>query len=144
LTPRGGRVESRGIGMKLRLRGNSLRLRLQKPEVASLAQGAAVVDSTQFGPEPESRFVCRIEARGDAQISTRFAEGVLTVTVPETTARSWADNETVGLYAETVWGLKIALEKDFRCLEPRPGEDEGGAYERPAGYLPDPCSTDER
>ncbi len=130
--------------MKLRLRGNSLRLRLQKPEVAALARGETVEDSTQFGPGPESRFVCRVEARGSAELSTIFTAGVLTVIVPETTARSWAGNETVGLYAETAWGLKIALEKDFRCMEPRPDEDEGGAYERPAGYVPDPCSTDER
>ena len=99
-------------------------------------------DSTPLGPRPEARFVCRVESGNGSKLSTAFADGVLAVAVPEAMARSWAEGDVVGLYAETEWGLRIALEKDFRCLEPRPDEDEGGAYERPAGFVPDSCSPD--
>jgi hypothetical protein len=128
--------------MKLRLRENSLRIRLRQPEVDRLGAGGSVENTTVLGPGPTERFKCRVVAGSAKDITSDLADGVLTVFLPETAVAAWVQGDDVGLYAETAWGLSIAVEKDFRCLEPRANEDDSGAFERPAGGPPDECSLD--
>lgn len=128
--------------MKLRLLGNSLRLRLRQPEVAALGAGATVEAATAFGPDPSARFVCRLAPADIPAVTCDFASGTLLVSLPTTATNAWAGSSDVGLYAETPWGLRIAIEKDFRCLEVRPDEDESGAFDRPEGFAPGLCATD--
>ncbi len=55
--------------------------------------------------------------------------------------KAWAQNQSIGIYAQAEWGLKIAVEKDFKCLDPRRDEDETDAFENPhAGGHP-ACPT---
>ena len=58
-----------------------------------------------------------------------FSGGASTVLVPTETVRVWASGDEVGLYAQD-GELRIAIEKDFRCLT-RAGE-EPDAYTHPA------------
>lgn len=116
--------------MKLRIRGNSLRLRLSQTEVHAFAERGALAESTCFGPGTKLTYAM---AFGDA-IGASLTSARIVVTVPAAVARTWATNEVVGLEAEqdTDDGgtLRILIEKDFACLKPR-DEDDTDAYPHP-------------
>jgi len=122
--------------MKLRVRGNTLRLRLSRGEVNELAARGEVRDGVAFGAEPSERLGYAIVASdGAAVTSARLAGGSIEVIVPRSLAREWAASETVGFEAEQAIGeglsLQILVEKDFACLTPRKGEDDADAFPNP-------------
>ncbi len=123
--------------MKLRLRGNSLRLRLTRNEVSHLAEAGLVEESVTFGPGTESVLVYRVRS-GEADDATHRA-GCIEVVVRPVALREWASGIAEGIYFETGAGLRVAVEKDFRCLAPRDGEDDSDAYEHPGG--PPTCAV---
>jgi hypothetical protein len=117
--------------MKVRIRENTLRLRLTQTEVAELARAGQVENRTQLGQNPAAALVCRL------QLSTfRVVPGVefegnrITVSLPELEAKAWARDNEVGIYGEEPWGLKLSIEKDFQCLDQRPNEDDSDAFDR--------------
>jgi len=105
--------------MKLRILGNSLRLRLAQTEVTELVRAGRVENRAQLGQDPALAFVFRLQLS-----AFRLAPGVefdgsrITVSLPETQARTWAQENEVGIYREEPWGLKLSVEKDFHCPEP--------------------------
>lgn len=122
--------------MKLRIRGNTLRLRLSRGEVKALAESGAVREEIAFGSAATERLGYAIVASDEAKAtSARLTGGSVEVLVPRTLAREWAANETVGLEAEQAIGgglsLSILVEKDFACLTPRKGEDDTDAFPNP-------------
>ena len=123
--------------MKLRLRGNSLRLRLTRNEVSRLAEVGLVEESVAFGPGTESALVYRVRS-GEADDATHRA-GCIEVVVRPAALKDWANGTSEGIYFETGPGLRVAVEKDFRCLAPRDGEDDSDAYEHPGG--PPTCAV---
>lgn len=125
--------------MKLRIRGNSLRLRLTRGEVAALAERGRVDDGIAFGSEPGARLGYSIVCADDASVlSARLGGGAIVVTVPAAVARAWAASDDVSLEAEQALGgggggdvLRLLVEKDFACLQPRTDEDDGDAFPNP-------------
>jgi len=72
----------------------------------------------------------RIQSRaGTEPLHADFTGGVLTVLIPTGAVRAWAAGDEVGLYAQDE-ALRIAIEKDFRCLTRV--EEEPDAYPNPA------------
>jgi hypothetical protein len=117
--------------MKLRIRGNSLRLRLTQTEVAELVYTGRLENRTQLGQEPAQAFVLRLQLSPFRLVpGVEFDGGRITVSLPETQARSWAQENEVGIYTEEPWGLKLSVEKDFQCLDQRPDEDDSDAFDR--------------
>lgn len=120
--------------MKLRIRASSLRLRVTRGEVDRLRQGSPIVELVPFGTT-SLRYALRVAAV--PAMKARFEAGCIEVEVPTELARTWLDTEQVGLAAEQQVGdggpLQILLEKDFACLKPREGEDDGDAFPNPAG-----------
>ena len=120
--------------MKLRILGNSIRLRVGKGELAELADTGAVADSIQFGPG--QTLVYRIVADRSGKSSARFSEGVVTVTVPGSAVQGLATTDQVSIRGEQALAdggsLAILVEKDFECLVPRTGEDPRDLYDNPA------------
>jgi hypothetical protein len=117
--------------MKLRIRGDSVRLRLTRSEVARLADGATVEEATHFPGGTVLRYALLSRA-GAASVGAGFAAGLLTVEVPEHAARHWATTETVEIRAEVPFDggvLTVLVEKDFPCLTTRPGEDDSDAFQ---------------
>jgi hypothetical protein len=115
--------------MKLRVKGNSLRLRLTRPEVMRLRDDGLLEESVGFGEGEVLTYRLRCAAT-PGPLHAAFYRGTIEVTVSSETARSWAVAEEVGLYAQA-GGLQIAIEKDFRCLT-RPSSEEPDAYPNPA------------
>jgi len=71
----------------------------------------------------------RIQSTGATELHADFSGRAITVLIPAEMGRDWAAGDEVGLYAQD-GALKIAIEKDFRCLT-RP-EEEPDAYPHPA------------
>ena len=105
--------------MKLRIRGNTLRLRLTRGEVDAVGAGEVVTETLQVGPA--SRLTYAIEPRADVLVpSAAFTGARLTIVVPDGIAAQWATSEQVGIDAQVpngeAGGLSITIEKDFACL----------------------------
>jgi hypothetical protein len=119
--------------MKIRLKGNSLRIRLSKPEVTALANNRELEDYTSFGANSLAYRV-RTTPQGDA-LSAFFDHNTITLLVPASLLNGWADNEIVGFDAHMPLPgneqLYLLLEKDFKCID-RTSEDESFNYDHPS------------
>lgn len=120
--------------MKLRVRGNSIRLRLTRGEVAALADTGRVEDGASFPGGGRLGYV--LASAADATALSASIEGAtVIVTVPAAQARAWAEGDDVGLEAEQALDggatLRVLVEKDFACLKPREGEDDADAFPHP-------------
>jgi hypothetical protein len=120
--------------LKLRILGNSIRLRVGKSELAELAGNGAVADTIHFGPGQALRY--RIVADRDGGMSASFAAGEITITLPGNEVQSLAATDQVSIRGEQALAggepLAILVEKDFECLVPRAGEDPRDLYDNPA------------
>jgi len=113
--------------MKLRLQGNSLRLRLNRPEVARLAAGERVEETVAFGPG--KTFSYSIESgsqaghsTGSGGIQAGIGEHNVFVRIPSELASEWAESDQVGI-EDQIGPLKILIEKDFQCTHSSRDED---------------------
>jgi len=121
--------------MKLRIRGNSVRLRVTRSELALVAASGTVTDTVRFGPGSQLEY--RLIAIDGADVGAEFAAGALTVHVPVTVVAEWAATDLVSISGEQPLDggevLHILVEKDFECLAPRPDEPPGDFFANPAG-----------
>ncbi len=122
--------------MKLRIRGNSLRLRLKRGEVERLAAGNKLVEETEF---PGSVFSYSLELSDNEDMVASFSNGRIVISMPREIIPEWADTDLVTLYTEQELPadrkLEILVEKDFTCLEPghhRNCEDDDDTYPHPS------------
>ena len=114
--------------MKLRLQGNSVRLRLTRSEVARLRETGLMEESVDFGAGAALAY--RLQTRLEpGAMEAAYRQGILTVSISKEAAQAWAGSEEVGLYSQ-FGALAISVEKDFRCLT-RPRDDERDAYPHP-------------
>ena len=120
--------------MKLRIRDNSLRLRLTQVEVERLRRDGLVSARILF---PDGReLVYEVESSPASVAPTTFYVGnTITVRLPETLVLAWAATDQVSIEEEQLLTggerLRILVEKDFACLAPREGEDESDMYPHP-------------
>ena len=119
--------------MKLRIRGNSLRIRLTQPEVRQLSGGHAVEDHCVLSPL--SQLSIAAEPWHLNVFSAAFEDGTLTVRIPQGAITSWAETDEEGIYATldngTSEGLRIAIEKDYSCVSPRAEESDAEQFPNP-------------
>jgi hypothetical protein len=116
--------------MKLRIFGDSLRLRLSKGEVEQMGAQGRVQDAIHFGPGgPQLVYVLVADTAVQA-VHASFAGGEVTVRVPAEAVRAWVDSDQVGMSA-TQGELSILVEKDFKCVVPREGEESYDGFDNP-------------
>jgi hypothetical protein len=121
--------------VKLRIKGNSLRLRVTRSELDRLLAGEPIEEAIHFSPAPESalRYVLRVDpvSKG-THIS--YIDGEIDVSVSSEQARVWNEETQVGIYTtldlSSAGALKIAIEKDFACLDGR-DEDNHDTFANP-------------
>lgn len=119
--------------MKLRIKGDSLRLRLAQGEMRTLAERGEVEDRISFPGGTALRYRLRVD-RENTEISASYASNLIDVLVPEALSERWCGTDLVTLTASPAMGageLRIVLEKDWACLAPREGEDESDNFRHP-------------
>lgn len=118
--------------MKLRILNDSIRLRLDRQEVERLGAGGTVRCATRF--PAGAPFGYELGAGGEA-VSAAFVDGVMRISVPVTALAAWAGDDTrVGIRESLpldAGELTVLVEKDFECLEPRPGESQSNRFRNP-------------
>jgi len=122
--------------MKLRIKGNSIRLRLGQSEVQRLAIEGFVEEFTVFGPSAEHRLVYAIYAfSAQHSVSVTFAGRRLVICVPSSEIHVWATTDQVGISALQQAGdgneLRILIEKDFECIDAPSDESQEDAFPHP-------------
>ncbi len=105
--------------MKLRIDGNSVRIRLSRSEVARLAGGERIEQTTEFLAGAVLR--SSIEPARDLPMTkATFENTCVAVFVPETDIIRWSRSDEVSITAAqptaTGVGLNLLIEKDFECL----------------------------
>lgn len=115
--------------MKVRIKGNTLRLRVSRSELAKLLRGERVEDSIQFTAAPESRLSYGLQAAQQSQpVAIEWKPQSMIVSIAQERVKQWCAEGEVGVYATidlgTAGSLAVAIEKDFACLD---GSDEENA-----------------
>lgn len=120
--------------MKLRIRNNSVRLRLTRGEVDSLRAEGLVSARIGF-PGGHSLSYLVESSPASVKPAAFFSDNVVTVRLPETAVLAWATSEQVSIDGDLLLDdgdtLHILVEKDFACLAPREDEDESDMYPHP-------------
>ncbi len=118
--------------MKIRIKGNSIRMRLSRSEVARFAKEGYLEECTEFGSNAFVYALRRVEE--GKELSAGFADGKITMIVPASTANEWTTTDKVGFDGNMDTGsgkqLYLLLEKDFKCIDPA-HEDQSDNYEHP-------------
>lgn len=121
--------------MKLRIEGNTVRIRLSKAEVEKLTTSKYIEERTSFG---NIIFVCALQSKQRGkELTADFDGNKMTMFVPLALLKDWATNEVTGFEAQmkvsATESLHLLLEKDFKCLDKKP-EDQSGKYDNPKDY----------
>jgi hypothetical protein len=117
--------------MKLRMRGDSLRLRLTQSEVKRIAQGETVKETTHFlSGIPLHYILSPVETLEG--VVAQYNENQIIVSLPMKLAKDWAKSESVSIKREEN-KFSILIEKDFTCLKERKNEieDESDMFSNP-------------
>lgn len=125
--------------MKLRIQGNSLRLRISKSELAKFVETGRLQETVYFGPEQGSELTYILARDGNRPgLDVEASAGQVKVIVPANTARAWAESERVGIEGHVDLGargkLSILIEKDFACID-RSDEENADTFPNPLAAL---------
>jgi hypothetical protein len=118
--------------MKLRIKSNSIRIRLTKTEVSTLASAGYLEDETLFANNKLVYALQKVEAGNE--LWAAFEGNKITLFVPSILIKDWPENNVVGFEANMPVAenktLYLLLEKDFVCLD-HTTEDQSDHYENP-------------
>ncbi|MFP4090458.1 MAG: DUF7009 family protein [Cyclobacteriaceae bacterium] len=120
--------------MKLRIRGNTIRLRLTKTEVEQFGKEGHVQESLLFGPDPAQHFRYEIVTHASvSQLAVAYENHAIRIMVPQPMAEKWVHTDEVGFEQEVNTGsesIHLLVEKDFQCLH-RDDAEEPDNYAHP-------------
>jgi Family of unknown function (DUF7009) len=122
--------------MKLRIRGNSIRIRMDRKDLAKLLHCGRVIDAARFGPGVDRALTYAVEV-GPAPRKRPHADyvaGRLLVTIDRDDVEEWSQGDHVGFdHAQAVEGgvVRVILEKDFACLDRSAGQEAEDAWAFP-------------
>jgi hypothetical protein len=118
--------------MKLRIKGDSLRLRISPSEMSQLLTSGCIEETIHFGPQPEAGLTYALLTRTapvtpGAPLEVQYRPSEVTVVIGAEHARIWAEGTQVGVYARVSLpegSLELAVEKDFACLDKNASENQ--------------------
>ena len=106
--------------MKLRIKGNSIRLRLTKTEIANFGKQGFLEERTEFINGSVLGYTLQCKA-GIVNLEASFSENRIRVFVPENMTQQWTTTDVVGFEHTLDTGngkqLFLLIEKDFICLD---------------------------
>jgi hypothetical protein len=120
--------------MKMRIKGNSLRLRVSRSDIAQLMRTGRIQESIRFAPEAAAKLTYALEYGERAQeISAQYGDCEIRVLLSTEAARRWANGDGVGIYGAAETGgvpLELIVEKDYACID-RADADNADAFPNP-------------
>jgi len=121
--------------MKLRISGNSLRLRVSRSELAKLVAGGSLEETIHFAPEASANFIYALQQTPSvSRPAVQYAGNKLTVFIPADQAKMWGVTDQVGIAEDISLGdlgsLALLIEKDFACLD-RSNESNEDTFPNP-------------
>ena len=117
--------------MKLRIKGDSLRLRVSRSELERLLGGERIEETIHFTAAPEARLTYALQSTPQSDpVRLQYLPQSVTVFLSEEQANFWGKEGEIGIYTSIYTftdigeasSLEIIIEKDFACLDR--GEDE--------------------
>jgi hypothetical protein len=124
--------------MKLRIYGNSLRLRLSRTDMQVFARNGSIQDAVQFAFDSPLSYALESTSSVE-EVRARYKDRTIRVLIPTKVARQWMNSDQVGISFAEPGGPSLLIEKDFRCLHREPGQ----AYDD-ADAFPNPLECSER
>ena len=121
--------------MKLRIKGDSLRLRVSRSEVARLLAGDCLEETIHFAPEACAKFTYALRQEPSVSRPTvQYTENRVAVLIPADQANGWGSSDQVGIAEDISLGnlgsLALLIEKDFAWLD-RSDEDNEDTFPNP-------------
>lgn len=120
--------------MKLRIRDNSIRLRLTRGEVDRFRADGLLGAAIHFPGGTKIEYMVE-SSPASVKPMARYSNNTIAVRIPESTVREWAESDQVSISSEQALDdggvLSLLIEKDFACLTPRDGEDESDMFPHP-------------
>ena len=118
--------------MKIRIKGNSIRLRLTQTEVANFAQHGQIQEHTEFA---NATLTYILQSSNDVITPTAtFNSNTITLQVPAAIANNWTSTDLIGFDHKQPLSkgehLFLLVEKDFVCLD-NTLEDQSDNYPNP-------------
>ena len=122
--------------MKLRIKGNTLRLRLLRSEVERLAHAGVVTDEIRFGVDTGQALKYAIAASDGVDVVTaQFNDNQILILLPESIALDWTTTDRVEIEATQDVAenteLLMLIEKDFECLTRPDDPDNADSFPNP-------------
>ena len=118
--------------MKIRIKGNSIRFRLTKSEVALFSEQGEYSEETRFN-DRSFRYALQASDK-EKYLRVTFVDDTICFHVPIEFSASWAENNEVGIRNMQILDdgteLFLLLEKDFVCLD-ETFEDQSDNYPNP-------------
>ncbi len=119
--------------MKIRIKNNSVRIRLSKSETELFAAKGYLEERTDFR---NKTFIYSVASSEDENMSADFVNGNISLYIPQHLLHQWAGSNLVSLDYNMPLGnekyLYILLEKDFKCIDAAVTEDQSDYFENPA------------
>ena len=112
--------------MKIRIKGNSLRYRLTKPEVARLWTEGFVEERTEFAGKP---LIYAIETANNDKLSADFIDDRIVLNMSKAMIDELYSTEKVG-FDDSTGSVSLLVEKDFVCID-NTEEDQKDNYPNP-------------
>lgn len=115
--------------MKLRVQGNSIRIRVNQAELKIFEKEGLLETTTQF--DQGILVYALVLSDKTVEVRSHFDGQKVEVIVPELIAKKWFEPTEIGFENSTQDSMKILVEKDFQCLHKRPNEDETDSFPNP-------------
>ncbi|MEO8884548.1 MAG: hypothetical protein ABI367_00700 [Mucilaginibacter sp.] len=112
--------------MKIRIKGNSLRYRLTRTDIATFTKNGYLEEQTNFGGDI---LTYSLEGTGAAELYATFKDNRITLYMPYAMAAEWIGTDRVGYESKTN-DFYLLVEKDFKCLD-NVAEDQSDNYPNP-------------
>lgn len=118
--------------MKIRMKGNSVRLRLSKTDLLLLEKNEPVKDAVNFGPT--QLYYSLVPSVAHKMLWAKFESNNIVIFIPMDFSQVWNNNDIVSTEFEQKLSdggsLSILVEKDFQCLD-KTSEDQSDFFLNP-------------
>lgn len=101
--------------MKLRIRGQQLRIRTDPQEMRVLASSGSIEDRIELAPNRPLIYRLRVAAEAKT-LAVAFEDNLIEVRIPPGEAKEWCSTDLIGLSGTQRNGateLSVSVEKDF-------------------------------